>query len=141
MIVASIGLSWIASELQPYRKQREVANAIILLGGSVQWDTNWPRNESRKHPWLRKVLGDEFFAYPHVVCVCDDVAMEYIMELPQPAVLALTGSQADEMGQASLTSKRPDPLDSPPLDSPRPFSHAQQPKSGSGILWVVPSLA
>ena len=98
MLVASIGLSWIASELQPYRKQREVANAIISLGGSVQWDSNWPRNEARKHPWLRKVLGDEFFAYPHMVCVCDDVAMEYILELPQPAVLALTGSQATDSG-------------------------------------------
>lgn len=84
---------WIAKELQPYRRQREVAKGIERLGGKVHWMIDFPRVESTTQAWLRRLLGEELFAYPEVVEIYNGEAMQYLAELGQPHVLTLVGAE------------------------------------------------
>lgn len=68
----AIPFSWLAVEMKWAREQKEAAEALIKLGGQVQYDYRFRyESESLVMPttnttldvpaWLRQVLGDDFF--------------------------------------------------------------------------------
>jgi len=84
MFLTSIGLSWFAVRLQQARRQREGVEEIKKLGGVVCYD--YEAHQSGKPPgpgWLRKLLGDDFFAEVDLVQVSNDAAMEHLNGLPR----------------------------------------------------------
>jgi hypothetical protein len=57
--------SWFAVNMQQVKKQRKLIKTIQKMGGSVRYEYELPGIGSYKPPgpdWLRKLLGDDFFA-------------------------------------------------------------------------------
>ncbi len=69
MLLACVGLGWVAIRLQRPRHQRMIVEEIIRLGGSVAYDYQLDSSGAYiydgKPPgpnWLRELFGDDFFA-------------------------------------------------------------------------------
>ena len=67
--VASAGCGWLGYKVRQARRQREAVEVIQRLDGSVKYDYQFDSDESLiESPlppgpiWLRKLLGDDFFA-------------------------------------------------------------------------------
>ena len=72
--VICCGLGWVGVKVQQGRKQKEVVDAFTKAGGifgyEYQYDANrrWHRDaEPPGPPWLRSLLGDDFFRNPNEV--------------------------------------------------------------------------
>ncbi len=108
MLLASIGMSWFAAKLQPAREQREAAEAIEKLGGSVTYD--WESDVSRSEPpgpaWVRNLLGENFFG--NVVGVSlenthvTDAAIEHVKGFSQLQDLDLMDTPVTDAGLEHL---------------------------------------
>lgn len=98
MLLACIGMSYIAVKMQPFRKQHEAVEAIERLGGSVAWGYPLRQGESRGRAWLRKLVGDDVFAHPKDITVRNDAGTEYLTELTQVPCLHLIGTQITDAG-------------------------------------------
>lgn len=69
ILVASIGMSWFAVTLRRATRQRDAVKTIVRLGGFVTYDymidhagNQRPNPQGPAPEWLRRMLGDDFFA-------------------------------------------------------------------------------
>jgi hypothetical protein len=66
VVLASVGMAWVAAKMQQARQQREVVESIKKLGGGVRYDYHDGVCDPKEHPpvpaWLLAVFGDDFFA-------------------------------------------------------------------------------
>jgi len=111
MLLASIGMSWFAVKMQRARRQREAVEAIEKLGGWVRFDyqvnqsivlASSPPPQPPGPEWLRRVLGDDFFA--KVVSAdlhntqATDAWLEHLDGLPHLQQLNLMGTPVSDAG-------------------------------------------
>jgi hypothetical protein len=63
----AIPCSWLAVKMKQARRQKETVEAVIKLGGIVEYDDGTDSLHSKKGAtvsgptWLRKIFGDDFF--------------------------------------------------------------------------------
>jgi hypothetical protein len=113
VLLASVGMSWFAVRMQRARKQREVVAAIVEMGGRVTYDYDFDASGNRvlnpKPPgpaWLRKLLGDDFFA--NVTCVglgepeTPPTGLEYVAGVPHVHGLHPDGTQVTDAGSTQI---------------------------------------
>ncbi len=108
-VVVAVPFSWLAVEMKGARKQREAVGAIRKLGGWIVYDYEQPTIPNPQPPgpeWLRKLLGNDFFA--NVVLVnlggmqATDGELEHIKELTQLQDLWLYGGHVTDEGVKHL---------------------------------------
>jgi Leucine-rich repeat (LRR) protein len=102
MLLACIGMGWLAVKLQRVRQEQAAVAAIEGLGGSVVWAYPDLSRELPGRAWLRKLLGDGFFARPDFVEIRNDAAMEYLTELTHIPNLLLIDTQFTDTGLEHL---------------------------------------
>ena len=94
VLLASVGMSWLAVRMQRAKRQREAVEEIRRLGGEVMYDHKWiapgssiPNPEAPGPAWLRKLLGDDFFASVTWVALGEPemraTGLEYLTWMPQ----------------------------------------------------------
>ena len=108
MVLCAIACSWLAVKMQRVRKREEAVKVIVEAGGSVGYeyeeqvfvvDVNGVvlPHPSAPHPpgpaWMRKLLGEDFFATVIYANVRNDEEMEHLKELKNLELLALSGTQ------------------------------------------------
>ena len=108
-VVVAIPFSWLAVEMKRARRQREVVAAIEKLGGSVRYDYVFTPPFCFEMPgpvWLRKLVGDDFFANVEGVRSYEmseaDIALPYLRELPRLWELDLSHTQVTDAGLERL---------------------------------------
>jgi hypothetical protein len=93
MLLASIGLSWVAVRSQQSRRQRELATKIDELGGHAGWHRPMPL-------WVQGVLGEDFLGSVQWVefinTPADDASLECLEGLSQLEWLTLQGPQVTD---------------------------------------------
>ncbi len=113
-VFVALPCSWLATEMQAAKRQREAVAAIKGLKGSVGYD--WEGGVSRVEPpqprWLRHLLGDDFFATVNFVSFegpdeaaeakITDAVMERLEALPQVETLLLDGTGSRTPGWNTL---------------------------------------
>ncbi len=102
VLLFSIGMSWFAVKLQPARRQRAAVQVIEELGGWVLYDGELEAFLSPKSgppPWLKKLLGPDYFAdvtqvyfYEGVDAKDFDALFERLKQLPELRQLAIYNS-------------------------------------------------
>ena len=103
MLLACIGMGWFAVKMQQVKKERAAVAAIEGLGGWVTDVTyRYHPDGQRGRAWLRKWLGDDFFARPYEVRIPNDAAMEYLTGVRQLRELNLEGIQVTDAGLKNL---------------------------------------
>jgi Leucine-rich repeat (LRR) protein len=110
MVLASIGLSWFAVKMQKARRQREAVAAIEAAGGRVWYvdgiDVETPSGKMRLHengpPWLRKILGEDFFTDVDGARIPNDGGMEHVKGLPELRILQLQSTEVTDAGLRHL---------------------------------------
>jgi hypothetical protein len=112
-LICAIGSACLAPRLQRAQRQKSAVEGILKDGGVVWYDyeVNSEGNQiagaERPGPaWLRKLLGDDFFADPVFAEVRTDSALENIGELSQLHGLALMNSRVTDSGLKHLESLR-----------------------------------
>ncbi len=64
-VVVAIPCNWLAVEMKAAREQREVVADVVEFGGRVVYDYQIDRSDTKSQPpappWLRGLLGDDFF--------------------------------------------------------------------------------
>jgi Leucine-rich repeat (LRR) protein len=103
LFLACVARYWIAVKLLPVKRERAAAEAIELSGGAVTWTYPDSTGESRVRDWLKRILGDDYFARPDNVTVCSDAAMESLVHLRQVRRLYLGGTQVSDAGLEHLS--------------------------------------
>jgi Leucine-rich repeat (LRR) protein len=107
VVLASIGMSWLAVRMQRVRRQREAVAAIKKVGGCIQYDYeskgNWIRNPVLPGPiWARRLLGDDFFINVIWVNLCNtritDAVMECVEGLGEIQELDLSSTRITDAG-------------------------------------------
>jgi hypothetical protein len=95
MLLASIGMTWVAVTVQAAKRQREAVEAIEKLGGRLWYDYHYDSSgnllATAQPPgpasWLRHLLGIDFFANVVSVQLGDanvtDATLRYLEALPQ----------------------------------------------------------
>jgi hypothetical protein len=96
MLLASLGMSWVATQREKARRQREAVEAILKLHGTVYYDYQLDaagepvQTASQRVPtWWRRLLGDDFFDRVVYVQVPSDAALEPVEQLPDLQTLEL----------------------------------------------------
>lgn len=102
LLLACIVRGWIAVKLEPVKQERAAADAITQLDGAVSWEYPDFQNESRGQAWLRKLLGDDYFARPESIVVRSDAAIPYLTRFKQLPHLVLDGPQVTDVGLEHL---------------------------------------
>jgi len=114
MLLASIGMSWLAVKMQQARRQREAVEAIQKLGGQVWYDYEvqqsgnpLPGAGPPGPAWLRNLLGEDILA--RVVYVSffrsssvTDAGLERLKGLTQLQELYLGVTQVSDAGLEHL---------------------------------------
>jgi hypothetical protein len=109
--VACCGFGWIAYELRPGLQQKAAVEAIQKSGGFVVYDYKEnSRQDVEPTPpgpaWLRKQLGEDFFAKVTVVGIrsstFSDAELAQLQCLTQLKELYLHGTQVTDAGLARL---------------------------------------
>ncbi len=114
MLLASIGMSWVATRMQKAKRQRAAIEIIEKRGeGHVlydyQFDSSGNVSPNARPPWpawLRKLLGDDFFITPVRAAVAKDAGLEgtgVLTQLQEVQVLgALFGGFFTDRGMEHL---------------------------------------
>jgi hypothetical protein len=108
-LASSIAAGWLALEMQRARRQVQVVEGINSVGGAFydwQFDAENDRNsnsEPPEPPWLRTMLGDDFFSavvgiYYNNDTTITDVELKRLNELPQLQVLSLNCTKITNAG-------------------------------------------
>ncbi len=109
----AIACSWFAVKMQQARRQREAVEAIQKLGGAayydyqfVEWDVPLRTTEPPEPAWLRKLVGDDFFADVVAVLLTGmgvtDASLNNIKKLPQLRQLDLYNTNITDSGMEYL---------------------------------------
>jgi hypothetical protein len=113
VLLASVAMSWLAVKMQRAKRQREAANRIVKLGGSVTYDyevdasgQRIPNTNAPGPTWLRRLLGQDFFA-DVVQANLDstevtDAELEFLNGLPRLRWLNLFNTQVTDAGLKHL---------------------------------------
>jgi Leucine-rich repeat (LRR) protein len=100
MLVACIGLGWVAMKKRQGEREKAAVVAIEKLGGNVQWLMK------SKPKWLTDLLGVEFFWTAVKVSFnyeqVNDSGLEYLKELPQLRILAVSDTQITDISLVRL---------------------------------------
>jgi hypothetical protein len=109
VLVCAVACDWFVSRIQRAKRQREAVEAIEKSGGRVKYDYqfdrsgNKPQNAKPPGPaWLRKLLGDDFFAYVVHAEVNTNAGLEHLKDLTQLRVLSLSGPTVTNAGLEHL---------------------------------------
>ena len=114
--VVSLGMSWFAARMKAARQQKAAVEGLEKFGGQVLYDYEvdqsgnplpFPRAKLPGPAWLRKQLGNDFFATvvelyfspPSVT----DAGLEHLKGLSQLQSLTLEGTQVTDAGLKRLT--------------------------------------
>jgi hypothetical protein len=111
MLLASIGMSWVAVRMQRARRQKDAVEEITNLGGEVMYDYEVQAN--RRFPlaqppgpaWLRSLLGEDFFAtvvHAYPTASVTDANLEHLKTLTQLRLLVIEGGQITDAGLEHL---------------------------------------
>jgi hypothetical protein len=107
--LCAFACSWFAVKMQQARKQREAVVAIRKLGGLTAYDyqeTGYPYREPPGPIWLRRLLGDDFFANVAWVSFCHtqatDAGLEHLKGLTKLDHLYLTDTEVTGDGLANI---------------------------------------
>jgi hypothetical protein len=112
MLVASLGMSWVAVRMKRTRQQDEAVEEIKKLGGFVQYDYEayHPGAEPSGPAWLRSLLGENFFATAVDVVLfssrVNDTGLEHLEGLTKLQTLNLIGTQVTDAGLEQLARLR-----------------------------------
>ena len=141
MLLASIGMSWVAVRIRNARKQKAAVEAIEKLGGEVTYD--WTFDKSQSGPpgpaWMRGLLGADFFGKVVIVSLdftqvtdtglepleglsqlkglflsgthVTDAGLKHISKLNQLQTLSLIGTQVTDVGFGTTRGIEPTPKD------------------------------
>lgn len=92
MVLASVGMSWLTVKMRRAARQREAVEAIRKLGGWVVYDYQ-SGSAARPTPpgpaWLRRLLGDDFFAEVTDVQVNREAGLTHLTSFPKLRDLGL----------------------------------------------------
>ncbi len=109
VLICAIGSAWVAPRLQRAQYQKTAVEAILKDGGVVWYDFevnaegNHIGSAERPGPaWLRKMLGDDFFAAAVYAEAKTDSSLEHIGDLSQLEGLALMNSRVSDAGLKRL---------------------------------------
>ncbi len=112
MLLASIGMSWVAVRMQRARKQKAAVEAIKKLGGFVFYDYEFDQSgilQDRTPPgpaWLGDFLGEDFLAAILAVRLAgtqvNDAGVRNLRGLTQLQQLYLWDSQITDAGLEHL---------------------------------------
>ncbi len=99
VLIASIGMSWLAVRKERVRRQLEAVKAIQKAGGCVGYE----EAETPVSPWLRELLADDFcFLKMHTVnfygTQTADAGLEHLKWLNNLEHLELSGTQVTDAG-------------------------------------------
>jgi hypothetical protein len=96
----AVPCSWLAKEMQPAKREQDVAVAIEQLGGYVFDSTE--AGEAPEPAWLRHLLGDAFFADRFFVqwtgSEVRDAWLPHLMALPRLEGLNVSGGEISDAG-------------------------------------------
>jgi hypothetical protein len=101
-LIVALAAAWLRTAMESKRHEREAVAAIVAAGGRVDYDYQWENRqggqpESNVKPpgpdWLRRLLGDNFFA---------DVRSISVLERPLRDVKIVVANLDDVAGARSL---------------------------------------
>ena len=111
-LVVSIWGSWFGVEMRLARRQREMVMTVLKLGGTVRYDgrlnlSGSPNSQPQGSVWLRRVLGEDFFATVDQANLTNSEATDgdvegFIKGLTQLWSLYLNGTQVTDAGLENL---------------------------------------
>ena len=111
MFLASIGMSWFVVRMQRARRQREAVEAILKVHGAVGYDYQIGASGSMIKgaqppgpPWLRKLLGDDFFGNVVSAVVHDDSSLKYLKGLTTLQSVSVWDSDVTDAGVEDLNA-------------------------------------
>ena len=106
IVVVAIPCSWLAVKMQRARRQREPVEAIQKAGGRVGYDWGNVKPKSSAPVWLRRLVGEDFFADVYSVSLKDtgvgDKDLEHLTGTPHLYMLVLSGTQITDAGLQHL---------------------------------------
>jgi hypothetical protein len=113
IVLVSVPLGWLAFEITQGKARREAVVAIRQFGGQVQYDTGdgdmldpFGSVIPKKPEWLRKLLGDDFFATATLVDLSGnkdtDAGLVHLRGMTGLRVLTLNDSDVTDAGLAHL---------------------------------------
>ena len=108
MVLCAIACSWFAVKMQRIERRREAVKAIIGAGGSVKYDYELAAAKTNSPPkppgpaWLRKMLGDNFFATVIMATVWNKAELGRLKELTNLEWLYLIETQVTDAGLEHL---------------------------------------
>jgi hypothetical protein len=97
MLLASIGMSWIAVNVQRAQRRRNAVEAIVGAGGYVTYEyDNRGEPEPPEPVWLRNMLGDDFFAAVNTISFATRSGVEHLVAFPELKALILSGTRVTD---------------------------------------------
>jgi len=99
VVAVAVPCSWLATEVQRARKQREAVATVVAMGGAVKYDmdptkSDWIATPTPNCPtWLQKLLGDDFFAKAIDVTIHTDAELGNLKALSELEYLQFDGPQ------------------------------------------------
>jgi hypothetical protein len=118
MLLASIGIGWVAVKIRQARRQRAAVEAIEELGGSVKYDYMLdeyryplPDPQPPEPAWLGNLLGDDLFAGIASVNGCNtkvtDAGLEHLKRFDYLIELWLQNTTVTDAGVKKLQQALP----------------------------------
>jgi hypothetical protein len=109
--MACAGFGWLGVKVRAKQREREAVKAIRELGGYWIYDYEWEASSSGTRPtppgpaWLRKLLGDDFFANVERVAFkmqLTDSGLRHLAGANQLKWLALSHTEVTDAGLVHL---------------------------------------
>ena len=113
MLAVATAFSWLATEMKQARKQRATVDWIAEAGGWPYYDYQWapagnpiPAAEPLGPAWLRKLLGEDYFADVTFVDLrgqeVTDAGLEHLKGLTELRYLNLSNRKVSDAGLEHL---------------------------------------
>ena len=106
MLAFGCGFGWLAYQIKQARQQREAANVIEKLGGTIDWDPTSGGMIRTAMAWVGKLLGQDLFVDVRSVYLDNtpvtDAGLEHLRGLRQLQVLDLDNTQVTDAGLEHL---------------------------------------